>query len=141
MNPNLTFEQSRARRWGYCGLFVWALLGFLLEAAHGWKWAPYLDDDLARELLRLAHAHGVLLSLVCVTYSSAGVRLLETRSDCGRSVRLLLTAADVAMPLGFALSAVGHGESDPGFAIWLVPVGGGCLLAALGQLAIASIRH
>ena len=141
MNPNLAFEQMRARRWGYCGLFVWAALGFLLEAAHGWKLAAYLDDALVREQLRLAHAHGVLLSLVCVTYSSAGVRMLETRSDCGRSVRVLLTAASVLMPVGFLLSVFGHAEADPGVAIWLVPVGATSLLAALGQLAIASFRH
>ena len=141
MNPNLHFEQARARRVGFCGMFIWALLGFALEAAHGWKWAPVLDDALARELLRLSHAHGVLLSLVCVTYSSVGVRMFELRSDCGRSVRQLLSAACVLMPAGFALAVLGHTEADPGVAIWLVPAGGVCLLVALGDLAIASIRH
>jgi hypothetical protein len=130
-----------ARRCGWSGLFVWALLGFGLEAAHGFKWAGYLDDELARYLLRLAHAHGVLLSLLCLAYSAAGVRMLELRPDCGEPVRRLLTAACLLMPTGFALSVLGHSEADPGFAIWLVPAGGACLLTALGWLSIASFGH
>jgi hypothetical protein len=141
MNPRLSHEQSQVRRYGWSGLFAWALLGFALEAAHAWKWATYLDDELARYLLRLAHAHGVLLSVLCLVYSSAGVRLLEQRPDCGRPVRLQLIAACLLMPTGFALSVLGHTESDPGLAIWLVPAGGACLLIALGRLAIASFRY
>jgi len=141
MNPRLFHEQSMARRVGWSGLFGWAVLGFALEAAHGFKWAAYLDDELARYLLRLAHAHGVLLSVVCLTYSSSGVRLFEQRPDCGRPVRRLLTTACWLMPTGFALSVLGHAEADPGLAIWLVPVGGACLLAGLGWLSIASFSH
>jgi hypothetical protein len=143
MNQLRTTAQERGLmlRYGFCSLFVWALLGFALEAAHAFKWASYLDDELARYLLRLAHAHGVGLAIVCLTYASAGLPLLEHRDDGGRPLRRLLAAASLLMPSGFALSAIGHSESDPGFAIWLVPLGAGCLLSALGWLAIASIRH
>jgi hypothetical protein len=134
-------ERVLMLRYGFCNLFAWALLGFTLEAAHGFKWASYLDDELARYLLRLAHAHGVGLSVVCLTYASAGLPLVEHRDDAGRPLRQLLAAASILMPAGFALSVIGHGESDPGFAIWLVPLGAGCLLSSLGWLAIASIRH
>jgi hypothetical protein len=134
-------ERAHMLRFGFCGLFVWALLGFVLEAAHGFKLAAYLDDSMVRELLRLAHAHGVGLSLVCLVYATAGLPLLEHRSDAGRPLRRLLAVASTLMPLGFGLSVIGHSESDPGFAIWLVPLGGGCLLCALGWIAVASIRH
>jgi hypothetical protein len=143
MNQHPTTAEERARmlRYGFCSLFVWALLGFTLEAAHGFKLAAYLDDAMVRDLLRLAHAHGVGLSIVCLVYASAGLSLLEHRADAGRPVRQLLAAASILMPSGFGLSAIGHSESDPGFAIWLVPVGGACLLSGLAWLAVASIRH
>jgi hypothetical protein len=140
-NPATADERARALRFGFCGLFVWALLGFTLEAAHGFKLAAYLDDAMVRDLLLLAHAHGVGLSIVCLAYATAGLPLLEHRADAGRPVRRLLAAASILMPFGFGMSVIGHSESDPGFAIWLVPLGGGCLLGGLAWLAVASIRH
>jgi hypothetical protein len=135
------FERARARSIGFVGLFGWATLGLGLEAAHGFKLAGYLDDELRRELLRLAHAHGVLLSIVCLLYGELGVPLFAARADAGRAIRRLLCAAWLLMPSGFALGAVAHTEADPSPGIWLVPVGGLCLLLALGWLALASIRH
>jgi hypothetical protein len=134
-------ESERARTLGFVGLFAWALLGLALETAHGFKWAPYLDDPMIRELLRLAHAHGVLLSLVCLAYASHGAALFARAAHGGKPIRLLLTAAWLLIPSGFALGAWGHSEADPSVAIWLVPFGAVSLLVALGWLAIASIRH
>ena len=139
--PTIAAERAHMLRYGFCGLFVWALLGFTLEAAHGFKLAAYLDDTMVRDLLRLAHAHGVGLSIVCLAYATAGLPLFEQRVDAGRPVRRLLAAASILMPFGFGLSVIGHSESDPGFAIWLVPLGGSCLLTSLGWIAVASIRH
>jgi hypothetical protein len=133
-------ERTRALRFGWTSLAVWALLGLALEAAHGWKLAMYLDDALAQRLLRLGHAHGVLLACVHLLYAVAGVPLLASRDDGGRSTGRLLRVAGVLMPIGFALSAWGHSESDPGLAIWLVPIGGLCLLAGLFTLARQSYR-
>ena len=107
--------RARVLRYGFCGLFVWASLGFTLEAAHGFKLAAYLDDTMVRDLLRLAHAHGVGLSIVCLVYATAGLPLFEQRADAGRPVRRLLAAASILMPFGFGLSVIGHSESDPGF--------------------------
>ena len=133
-------ETSRALRFGWTSLAVWASLGLLLEAAHGFKLGPYVDDELAQRLLRLGHAHGTLLACVSLLYAHAGAPLLAAREDGGRSVGRLLRAAGLLLPLGFALSAVGHTESDPGFAIFLVPLGALCLIMALLSLARASFR-
>jgi hypothetical protein len=141
MRSSATIERARARSCGFVGLFGWATLGLGLEAAHGLKLAGYLDDELARDLLRLAHAHGVLLSIVCLVYAQLGVPLLAARADAGRALRRLLVAAWLLMPCGFALGAIAHSEADPGPGIWLVPAGGLCLVVALGWLALASIRH
>ncbi|MCZ7687492.1 MAG: hypothetical protein M5U28_55625 [Sandaracinaceae bacterium] len=54
----MTDASTRAARFGWTSLALWACAGVALEAAHGFKLAAYLDDELARMLLRLAHAHG-----------------------------------------------------------------------------------
>lgn len=137
----LTRERQHCRRLGFGGLFGWASLGLGLEAAHGFKWSPVLDDSLTRELLRLAHAHGVLLSLVCLAYAAEGLPLMAARPDAGRSLRRLLSCAWLLVPSGFALGALGHSESDPGLAIVLVPIGAVCLLTALAWVWIVSLRR
>lgn len=135
-----TEERLRALRFGWASLTLWAALGLVLETAHGWKVGPYVDDELAQRMLRLGHAHGVLLACVNLLYAAVGLPLLASRADGGRSTGALLRVAGVLLPLGFALSAFGHSESDPGFAIWLVPVGALCLLVGLTGLARASFR-
>jgi hypothetical protein len=51
-----------------------------------------------------------------------------------------LRFAAVVMPLGFVLGALGTSESDPGPAIWLVPVAAAALLWGLFQVAIGALR-
>lgn len=138
--PQQLEERKRALRFGWTSLSMWAALGLVLEAGQGYKLAGYVDDDLAQRLLRLGHAHGVLLACVSLIYASSGVPLLAHRADGGRGLGRFLRVAGVLMPIGFALSAFGHSESDPGVAIWLVPVGALCLLVALVALARASFR-
>ncbi len=132
-------ERRRARRFGWSSLCVWATLGVVLEGAHAFKVSAYLDDELARMLLRLGHAHGVLLACVCLLFSTSGVHLLATHAVRGAGRRLYAGAS--LLPLGFSLSAFGHSESDPGFVVFLVPLGALCLLSALAQLALASFER
>jgi hypothetical protein len=134
-------EEGRARSWGWTMLAVSAIGGLTLEAMHGLKVSAYLDDELTRMLLRLAHAHGVGLSLVVLVYSVAGVPLLAHRPDGGAAIGWLLRIGGVLVPIGFALGAIGHPESDPSIGVWLVPVGGALLVAALVSLAVASFRR
>ncbi len=134
-------ETSRARRFGWASLLVWVTAGLGIEGAQGFRVAGYVGDELTRTLLRLAHAHGVGLSLVVLVYSSAGVPLIASRSDGGLRIGRRLRAAAVLIPSGFALSAVGHPEGDPSLAILAVPLGALLLLASLAHLVFASLRR
>lgn len=126
---------ATVRTLGWAGLACWAAAGLALEAAHGLKLSAYLDDELTRLLLTLAHAHGAALSLLAVVLAHHGLPLLGR--DDALTARLFGTAW-LALPLGFALGAIGHPEGDPGLAIWLVPPAGLALVAALTRVALAS---
>ncbi|MEM9193371.1 MAG: hypothetical protein AAGF12_29620 [Myxococcota bacterium] len=124
-------EQRASLRFGWTWLALSAAFGVGLETAHGFKWAPYLDDELARLLLTLGHAHGVGLSLVVLVYAFAGASLHR-----GRLPGHLLRAGALLIPLGFALSAIGHPEGDPSPLIVLTPLGAVLLLVALFWTAV-----
>ena len=106
-------ERRASLRFGWTALFAWALAGVGLETAHGFKWAPYLDDPLTRLLLTLAHAHGVGLALVVLAHAAVGAPLHPERRAPGH----LLRAAAAFLPLGFALGAIAHPEGDPSLGI------------------------
>ncbi len=135
-----TSPRAAARRFGWASLLVWSTAGVLLEAAHGWKLAAVLDDELTRLLLRLGHAHGAALALVVLAFGEAGALLFADPLGARRAGGLLRVAATL-VPLGFALSAIAHPEGDPGFAIVLVPPGALCLLAGLALVTRAAHRR
>jgi len=120
-------------RQGWVGLACWMTLGFLLETLMAYKTPAYLNDPVRRELFRLAHTHGTLLNLLLILAS-----LWSTRSalPLRRSTSLAFRFGSVLMPLGFLLAGVRHFESDPGFAIWLVPPGALLVLFATISLAV-----
>jgi hypothetical protein len=126
-------EARRCRRFAWTSLAVWALFGLALEAAHGFKLAAYLDDSLRHTVLRLAHAHGVVLALVVLAFA-ASLSSSESDSEAIRAARrtgLLLRAGALLVPLGFALGGIAPHEGDPGWPVVLVPVGGLLLVAGL----------
>jgi hypothetical protein len=127
------------RRVGWTSLLVWACVGLALETANGLKLASYLDDAMTRELLTLGHAHGVGLAIVAILVGEHGLpRSAEAHRE---SIARATAFAALAIPLGFALSALGHPEGDPGIAIWIVPVGALALLGALAAIAIGVWRE
>lgn len=128
---------ARARALGWSGIAGWASLGLALEAAHGLKLSSYLDDELTRLLLTLAHAHGTLLSIVLVVFAGHGAPLL---APADRTTTPLLVAGWALLPLGFALGALAHPESDPGLAIWIVPPAGLLFVLGLARVAAAAWR-
>jgi hypothetical protein len=139
-DPERAWQQhaaTRARALGWTGLAAWAGLGLALEAAHGLKLTGYLDDELTRLLLTLAHAHGTLLSIVLVLFAGHGAPLLAP-SD--RTTSPLLVAGWALLPLGFLLGALAHPESDPGLAIWIVPPAGLLFVIGLARVAAAAWR-
>ncbi|AKF06410.1 hypothetical protein [Sandaracinus amylolyticus] len=136
----MTIDARRraCRRLGWSALLAWALFGLALEAMHGFKIGAYLDDALARELLVLAHAHGVGLSLVVLVFGEAGAPLFE-HDDHGAT--RALHAGAMIVPFAFALSSIAHPEGDPNVVVWLVPIGALLVVYALACAALASWRQ
>ncbi len=133
----MTPDERRSKRFGWTSLLVWALAGLAIEAALGWKLPWLLDDELARTLLRLGHAHGVGLSLVAIAHEALAAPLFPAGDR--RALRSV-QAASVLVPLGFLGSALGHPEGDPSVVVLLVPLGALALLVGLGRTALAAWR-
>src|SRR5262249_55523372 len=108
-------------------------------ALHGFKVGAYLDlsHKVRREMWTLAHAHGALLALVQIGFSS-GVTVFGrwTQTRLKLASFLLLDAA-LLIPLGFFLGGIGHSEGDPSAGILLVPLGALALFVAV-VLVVAS---
>ncbi len=112
----------RHLRAGYAGLLVFVFLGAVLELFHAIKAPFYLDvgNETTRLLLRLAHAHGTLLSLVNVVFALT----VRVRPEAGRpSASASLLAALFLLPAGFFVGALWARGGDPGLGIVLVPLG------------------
>jgi hypothetical protein len=135
----VTDEVRRCRRFAWTSLAAWALFGLAIEAAHGFKLASYLDDSLRHTVLRLAHAHGVILALVVLAFAAS----LPAGADHGdedgvraaRRTGLLLRAGALLIPAGFALGGIAPHEGDPGWPVVLVPIGGALLVAGLFRIS------
>jgi hypothetical protein len=114
------------------GLFLFVLLGVLLEAFHAFKWMGYLhvQNETRRMLLRLAHAHGTVLSLMQLGFALAG-KAYPVLLESVRPGAMLL--AQVLIPLGFLLGAIGAVDGDPGPWIAFLPAGALALLVGLGS--------
>jgi hypothetical protein len=118
------------------GIAVWMTFGLLLEGLIGYKTPAYLHDSVRRELFRLAHAHGTLLSLLLL-----GLALVCDRFEVkpANIVPMVLRLGVILMPLGFLLGGVWHYESDPGVGIWLVPVAAVMVVFGVVSVAIAFV--
>lgn len=118
-------------------LAVFLATGLWLEAMIGLRAAGWVDDALRREMLRLGHAHGGLLSLVNLAAAYA-MRRLETPERWASRCRLALLASAPLVGLGFFGGGLWHGPTDPGPIVLIVPAGAMMALAAL--VAIALVR-
>jgi hypothetical protein len=120
------------------GVAVWMSFGLLLEGLIGYKTPAYLHDSVRRELLRLAHAHGTLLSLLLL-----GLALVSDRFELkpANIVTMVLRAGVILMPVGFLLGGLWHYESDPGVGIWLVPFAAVMVVFGVVSLAIALVSR
>jgi hypothetical protein len=106
-------------RQGWLGLALWMSFGLLLEGLLGFKNYSYLGHSVRREMFTLAHTHGTLLSLVLI---AAAVCLKNGLINPAKHATLALRIGAVAMPLGFLLAGLFPFASDPGLAIFLVPL-------------------
>lgn len=124
---------ARHLRAGFFGLLAFLTLGVALEALHGFKVGLYLDagNEARRLSLRLAHAHGTLLSLLHVVFAlTLGSRAAPPQGVAERAGRLL-TAALLLLPGGFLLGGLFVHGGDPGAGVLLVPLGAVCLFVAV----------
>lgn len=121
---------------GWFGLAFWLSLGLLLEGLIGFRAPAYLQDATRRELFRLAHAHGAILSLLLLI---AGLYLnKDLIAPPSHAIRALQVGA-VLMPLGFLLGGIWHYESDPNPLIIAAPIGGLLIIFAVISIGF-SIR-
>ena len=116
---------------------MFALLGLLLEALHGFKIRGYVDvsNETRRLMWTLAHAHGTLLSVVHVVF---GLCLMTFPDLTARNLRLISTsliAASIVLPGGFFLGGIAFYSGDPGLGVLLVPAGAVLLLTAVFCIA------
>jgi hypothetical protein len=127
----------RHLRFGWWSLVVFAALGMVLEALHGFKVRAYLDvsNETRRLMWTLAHAHGVLLGVVHVIFGLNVKAFSELGGPNQRMISSFLIGASVLLPGGFFLGGVAFYAGDPGLGVLLVPVGAMLLLIALVLIA------
>ena len=126
---------------GWWSLLVFLSLGALLEALHGFKAGFYLDPahQLRRELWRLAHAHGTVLSLVHLALAAGLPHFGRWTPARLRLTSFFLTDAALLIPVGFFLGGLNPSETDPAAGVLLVPVGALLLFVAVALTAWSAL--
>jgi hypothetical protein len=133
MEPSAPGVATRHLRFGWWSLLAFLTLGIALDAMHGFKVGWFLDvgNETRRLLLKLAHAHGVLLALVNVAFGLCVSSLGVGDSAWVRRASPCLLAAGLLLPLGFGLGGLVIYGADPGLGIALVPLGALALVAGV----------
>lgn len=133
-NPNLFRRYARRHlRFGWWSLLFFLTLGIVLEMLHGFKIGWYLNvsNEARRLMMTLAHAHGTLLSLIHI---AAGATIAVT-ARCSPLWRKFgspaLIGASFSLPGGFLLGGIVIFKGDPGYGVFLVPVGAILLFAGV----------
>lgn len=134
--PNRSFCRVHLR-FGWWSLLAFLTLGIVLESMHGFKVGWYLDvsNETRRLMWTLAHAHGVLLSLVHIAFGLTTHVLPTAVGSRRRVASSCLVAASILLPGGFFLGGFFIYDGDPGLGIYLVPVGALLLFTAVFMIA------
>jgi len=134
---------ARHLMFGWHSLLLFLTLGIVLEGLHAFKSGWYLDvgNEARRLMLRLAHAHGTLLSLVNIAFAWTATTISSQSRDRLVVASLALVAATILLPGGFFLGGLFIYSGDPGFGVWLVPIGALMLLLAVLLTARAVARQ
>ncbi len=116
---------------GWAGICLFITMGIFLEALHAMKISWYLGPEYsARRLMwTLAHVHGTLFSILLVVLGFTGEKLGMGRGEIKfqRASRFMQTGW-VLVPAGFFLGGVQIFGGDPGWGIFLVPIGAMAML-------------
>jgi hypothetical protein len=123
-------------KFGLWALLVYLTLGLALEGLHGFKVGWYLEFETRRLMWTLAHAHGVLLSVLTIGFGTLIQRGSDLAAGWQRAASACLIAAAVLLPGGFLLGGIYVYDGDPGFGVLLSPVGGALLFTAVLLTAI-----
>ena len=128
--------------WGWCSLLCFLSLGLVLETMHAFKVGWYLNvyNETRRLMWTLAHAHGVLLSLVNLAFGLTILHLKGMRTKGRRIASLSLLSASMLLPAGFFLGGLVIYAGDPGPGILLVPAGAILLFVAVLATAVEVLR-
>jgi hypothetical protein len=132
---------ARHVRFGWLLVFVYVLVGMLLEGLHAFKLGMYLDvsNETRRLVWTLAHTHGTLIGVLNLAFGLTLPRLVLSAAQ-RRAASQSFVAAGVVMPLGFFLGGVVVYGGDPGLPILLAPLGGLFLVGAVGLAALGGWR-
>jgi hypothetical protein len=109
----------------FAWICFWIFFGLLLDSFMGMKQLFYLSDPVRREMWRLAHTHGTLMTLVFLAY-------MHFRGIAKKQHENMMFIGALLMPVGFFLGGILTTEIDPFIGVFLVPIGG--LLFVLGLL-------
>lgn len=123
-------------RFGLWALLAYLSLGLALEALHGFKVRWYLEFETRRLLWTLAHAHGVLLSVLTIGLGMLLRAQRDSAASWPRAASACLIAATVLLPGGFLLGGIYVYGGDPGAGVVLSPLGGALLFAGVLLTAI-----
>jgi hypothetical protein len=140
-------DTDHARRhllFGWWSLFIFAVLGLVLESLHAFKVRAYLDvsSEARRLMWTLAYVHGTLLSFVHIIYGLCLRAVPGLGGGQRRLVSSCLVGATLLLPGGFFLGGIAVYGGDPGIGVALVPLGASLLLIAIFLVAraVAVIR-
>ncbi len=118
-------------RFGLWALLAYLSLGLALEGMHGFKIPWYLEYETRRLMWTLAHAHGVLVSVLAIGFGALLRGAPEPAARWQRAASACLIGAAVLLPGGFLLGGIYVYDGDPGAAVVLSPIGGALLFAAV----------
>jgi hypothetical protein len=133
-------DESRHLRLSLASLAVFLATGLWLEAMIGLRAAGWVDDPLRREMLRLGHAHGAILSVVNLALAW-GMHRLATPDAWARRVRVAAWLGAVCVGVGFFGGGLWHGPSDPGPLVLIVPAGALMLLASCVSVGLVRAQQ
>ena len=127
---------------GWVLLLVYLSLGMVLETFHGFKirWYVDLNNETRRLMWTLAHAHGVLMGLIHIAFA-ATVHLRPRAQDRRALASICLVLAAVLLPGGFLLGGLVIHQGDPGVGVFLTPIGGLLLFAAVAITVRSQLRR
>jgi hypothetical protein len=126
---------------GWWCVLLFLVLGLGLETLHGLKvgWYVNVSSSMRRLMWTLAHAHGTLLGLLNLAFAwTLHVGAVGRRAQAAASASLI--GASVLLPGGFFLGGVVIYGGDPGFGVYVTPIGAVLLVVALG-LTLRHLRY